>query len=273
MRTGGTIFVCCCIILAACDNSVGLPTGAHRITPPAQFRAWWQLTEACSGHTGNFNSVAWYVVSNDDSFSLEGETVNGAWYGGTANRIVLGDSELTDGTLVRHEMLHALLQVGTHPRDQFLGNCGDIVVCVAECVSGAGGPPDTSDAAPLLGPAVLTAATLIVPDTLSVSSDSGWFTITITITNTTSTPARALVTTYHGMPITIARYTVTPAWSGVYAYQFDNYLTFAPADSVGATRRIVFDHQLTTPAQFDTYTITGYIAESAAPPQTLLATP
>jgi hypothetical protein len=133
----------------ACTQAVGPPAGSRQFNPPARYKAWWRLTESCSGLSGDFSKVRWYRVPNSDSFSLEGSTVNGAWYA-DGNRIALGDSEVNNGALVRHEMLHALLRNGNHPRNQFLGNCSDIVVCIDRCVHDGGGPPDTSDAAPLL---------------------------------------------------------------------------------------------------------------------------
>ena len=174
--------------VSGCE-ATGLPRGAQRFTAPAQYRAWWALTEACSRRRGDFNTVTWYIVPNTDVFPLEGQSVYGAWYG-DPNRIVLGDSERTDGSLVRHEMLHALLQTGGHPRNQFLDGCGDIVACVDQCVIDGGGPPDTSDTAPIVGPALLPAAILLAPDTVSMSADSGWTTITLTLTNH-HPPARA----------------------------------------------------------------------------------
>jgi hypothetical protein len=259
--------------ICGCDVT-GLPHGAQRFSPPAQYRAWWALTEACSGVRGNFNAVTWYTVPNTNTFSLEGEAVNGAWYGGHDNRIVLGDSAEFVGSLVRHEMLHALLQVSGHPRQQFLGNCSDIVVCIEQCVSDAGGPPDTSQTAALLGPALLPAAVLLAPDTVSMSVDSGWSTITISITNMTNAPARVAVDTSYGFPLSLILWRSQPGWNDVaYEDQSDYYYLLAPADSAGSTRRVVFDQQVpftSTPPQ---YIVTGFFAQSVAAAQTLTVAP
>jgi hypothetical protein len=270
MRAG--VLLVAWIGICGCDVT-GLPHGAQRFTPPAQYRAWWALTEACSGLHGDFNSVTWYTVPNTNTFTLEGTLVNGAWYG-DPNRIVLGDSVKFAGSLVRHEMLHALLQHGTHPRQQFLGNCSDIVVCIEKCVSDAGGPPDTSESAAILGPALLPAAVLVEPDTVSMSVDSGWTTITISITNTTNAPARAAVDTSFGYPQSLVLWRSMPGWlGGPYEDQFDYYFTLAPAGTAGATRRDVFDMQVpfsNTPSQ---YVVTGLFGESPAPTKTLLVAP
>ncbi len=90
-----SLWVCGCDVTAP-------PSGARRFTPRAQYRAWWALTEACSGLRGNFDAVSWYLYRGGDVFVLEGTPVNAAWYE-KGNRIVLGASEELNGSLVRHE--------------------------------------------------------------------------------------------------------------------------------------------------------------------------
>jgi hypothetical protein len=129
--------------LAACESPTGLPPGAERFTPPAVYRQWWTLTEACSGLHGSFDAVQWYVLPNASTLQLEdGSVVNAAWEP-RGNRIILtaGTDGLYAGDLVRHEMLHALLQGGDHPRDAFIGRCGGVVVCVTGCDAGPATAP------------------------------------------------------------------------------------------------------------------------------------
>jgi hypothetical protein len=258
-------------LLAACDKEPlsPFPSNAVAFTPPARYAAWWQLTEACSGLTGNLAAVDWYVVPNTNEFTLEGQGVNGAWYQ-DGNRIALGDSEMLDGTLVRHEMLHALLQSGAHPRNQFLANCSDIVVCIEKCVSDAGGPPDTSDAAPLLGGDSLAYGLLVVPNEFSASADSGWTTVTLTATNRQPIAAN-----------------LPPPFEAAYGYRplkgwepYDNYgiqqnipMTFAPAGAAGSTRRVVFDAQVIPPSTMEQYRILGNFDYGVAPPATVTVLP
>lgn len=257
-----------------CD-ATGLPHGAQRFTAPAQYRAWWALTEACSGLHGDFNAVTWYVVPHADSFSLEGASVNGVWYGGRPNRIVLGDSVKFVGSLVRHEMLHALLQVVGHPRQQFLGNCSDIVVCIEKCVSDAGGPPDTSGGAPLLATSALSAAVLIAPDTESVSADSGWVTVTLSVTNTTRSPGRVQVPVSDSTPLTDVNLHWRPPdiVAGEDAFFLDYYFTLAPSDSAGSVRRVVFDEQVTLVNPPPQITFSGSFGPYPAPARVLTVTP
>lgn len=129
--------------LAACEIST-LPNGAQRFTPPAVYRQWWALTEACSGLHGSFDAVQWYQIPDATTLQLpNGQVVNAME---TNNRIVIaaGMDGLYSGDLVRHEMLHALLRTGGHPRDAFIGKCGGVVVCVDYCDAGpqAAPPPD-----------------------------------------------------------------------------------------------------------------------------------
>jgi hypothetical protein len=258
-------------ILVACDKAPlsPFPANAIALTPPARYAAWWQLTEACSGVTGNLAAVDWYVVPNTNEFTLEGEGVNGAWYQ-DGNRIALGDSEIFDGSLVRHEMLHALLQSGNHPRNEFLGNCGDIVVCIDKCVSDAGGPPDTSDAAPVLGRDSLTYGLIVVPNTFSASADSGWTTVTLSATN------RLPIRGNRPSPLESAySYRPLQGWE-----PYDNYgiqenipTTFAPAGTAGSTRRVVFDAQVATPAAVEQYRIVGNFDYGVVPPATVTVSP
>jgi hypothetical protein len=254
-----------------CD-ATGLPHGARRFTPPAQYRAWWALTEACSGLRGDFNAVTWYILPNADTFSLEGTSVNGAWYG-DPNRILLGDSVKLVGSLVRHEMLYALLQVRGHPRQQFLGNCSDIVVCIEKCVSDAGGAPDTLQSAPLLGPSVLPAAILVAPDTVSLAADSGWVTITVSVTNTSNSPGLEQVPTYQSMPRGVVSYRANPPAFGDVEEFIDSYVALAPAGTPGSTRRVVFDAQVPLSRVTTQFTISGSFGESASPARALTVVP
>jgi hypothetical protein len=46
-----------------------------------------------------------------------------AWWVRNGNRIYLPANALGEEWLVRHEMLHALLQTGTHPPEVFIDAC------------------------------------------------------------------------------------------------------------------------------------------------------
>jgi hypothetical protein len=271
-RGAQAVFLLSTWLWASGCEAVGLPHGARRFTAPAQYRAWWALTEACSGLHGDFNSIAWYVTPNTETFSLEGMPVQGAWYP-DPSRIVLGDMEIGDGSLVRHEMLHALLKGGKHPRQQFLGNCGDIVICVGQCLIDAGGPPDAPESAPIISASLLPAAIVIVPDTVSIAADSGWVTITVTLTNTTDQPARAPTIPNESFPITLVTIHPIPGWAGISQDQLDYYVTLAPRGTIGSTRRDVLDQQITSVNTPPQYVITGTFGDSPATAQVLTVIP
>ena len=153
-------------------------------------------------------------------------------------------------------------------------------VVTSSCASSAGGSPDTSGTAALLDSTALQAALLIAPDTLSMSADSGWTTITVTITNATQSPGLVWVPLYpsdvpgDSLPITIVNYHTTPGWTGgPYQYQMDYYMTVAPAGTAGSTRREVFDEQIPARGWASRYVVTGLFAESRTPAQVLTVAP
>lgn len=153
------------LALAACESPTGvrLPVSAVRFSPPSIYRQWWALTEQCSGRQGSFDAVSWYVVP--DARTLNGtKGLNGIWY--ATNQIVIAGANdgISAGELVRHEMLHALLRGGDHPRDMFVRRCGGVVVCVDACLSEAGPPPAPDPAARLEPDSALDVTVDVIPD-------------------------------------------------------------------------------------------------------------
>ena len=120
-----TVFVVVYSMAACSLMTAPLPPNAERFTPPAVFSRWWAMTEACSGRSGDLRAVSWYRVPRAQ-IALGDQSVAGYW-SRNANRIVLAEPFIDDGATVRHEMLHALLQTGKHPRSQFLGACASLV--------------------------------------------------------------------------------------------------------------------------------------------------
>lgn len=96
-----------CILLSDQDITTPMPPGAIRIQAPRPYAFWWQMTEACSGRTGDIADIRWFVVPNADSFAVHGKQYNGYWF--ENNSIVIASTHRLVGQLVRHEMLHALL--------------------------------------------------------------------------------------------------------------------------------------------------------------------
>jgi hypothetical protein len=150
-RSLPTLVIACAA--AGCELvTAPLPPGAERFEPPAVYARWWAMTEACSGRSGNLAAVRWYRAPGRE-FMLNGQPAGGFW-SPFGNRIVLTEAILESGPFVRHEMLHALLRTGGHPRAGFLGACAPLVACYGLCLEEAGWrqptdyvllPPDSLD--------------------------------------------------------------------------------------------------------------------------------
>ena len=92
------------------DSLSALPDGAEQFTPPAEYQAWWVSTEGCSAISGNFSRIKWYVVPGVSTFATEeGEKVGIRIKSGDDVSIVVAGNYVEHEMVVRHEMLHALL--------------------------------------------------------------------------------------------------------------------------------------------------------------------
>ena len=87
------------------------------------WRQLWRDVEACSGVKGSYAAVSWYVVPGGSSFLWQGQEVAGLWTS-SGNRIVLAELSVARYDVVRHEMLHAVLEVDGHPAEYFVERCG-----------------------------------------------------------------------------------------------------------------------------------------------------
>ncbi|HEV8599346.1 MAG TPA: hypothetical protein VGQ69_08310 [Gemmatimonadales bacterium] len=94
------------------------------LATPAVYQEWHQRTQACSGLTGDFSTVQFYVVPGVDTFPTEVGPKVGMWTReGRVNRIIIAGNYLAHEMVVRHEMLHALLQREGHPAGYFVERC------------------------------------------------------------------------------------------------------------------------------------------------------
>jgi hypothetical protein len=160
--------------LLACAVTDPLPAMAQRFTPPSVYGRWWSMTESCSTISASFNVVEWFVVPSAQLFPHEGQDVAG-YYDPRHHRIVLAEAGQMDGALVRHEMLHAIIGGRGHPRSQFLGRCGGVVVCPETCIQDAGAPPIPGAALRRVPPESLQVAVQVDPAQPSASRDQGYF--------------------------------------------------------------------------------------------------
>ena len=98
---------------------------AVKIAPSAQYIAWWNELEACSGLSGNIHAVSFYVLPNDTTVRVGNESYWGYWIE-AGDRIVFAGPWAANEKLVKHEEMHALLQSPLHPAAYFQGPCGDL---------------------------------------------------------------------------------------------------------------------------------------------------
>jgi hypothetical protein len=96
------------------------PAGDAPMDPPAVYREWWARTEACSGLSGDFDRVRWQVVPGY-SFSCASGACAGHWEPG--HEIFIAADWTQSEMVVRHEMLHDLLNRSGHPDPPFGIGC------------------------------------------------------------------------------------------------------------------------------------------------------
>ena len=133
------VLASCGLVVSACSLwDSEFPDSAALFVPPAQWRVWWEVLEDCSGRRGRFDDVTWFKAPFGE-ITFEGRVAYAMWYA-DGNKIALSRDLETD-ELVRHEMLHAVLQDGSHSDDYFLRRCGDVVLCGRDCPRQVA-PPD-----------------------------------------------------------------------------------------------------------------------------------
>lgn len=181
----GTLLALAALTGCVWDTVAGFPARASRLTPLPVYRTWWAQTEACSGRTGDFDSIGWFTLPASDALINH---YDGEWFS-HGNRIVLTRGSIPDGELVRHEMLHALLGGNAgHPRSEFLEQCAGVVACIADCITDAGPPPPPPINAVHVPPSALEIHVTVSSRTPSSAVDGGFFSMTITATNSATTP-------------------------------------------------------------------------------------
>lgn len=231
--------------LAACGNLVDpdLPANAERFTPPPVYARWWSMTQSCSGLSGDLSAVTWFMVPGVSTVSLNGKAVEGYW-SLAGNRIVIAGAGRLSGGIVRHEMLHALMKAGGHPRAKFLNDCGGVVYCAEACISDAGPTPSPDPAAIQIGPEPLEVRVDVEPATPSRGVDDGFFAVIVSVRNPSTSPV-------------VVQLPPQPIGGGATTYAFDvtgqstvlSGFEFALDPSVSSfaveeTKRHVFDFQI-----------------------------
>jgi len=114
--------------LAACEvlgPAEPLPAESARMLAPMEYQQWWARTEACSGLTGDFDRIDWFVVKGAETFQTADGPKVGLWsHSDKGVRIIVAEAYAENELVVRHEMLHALLDREGHPAEYFEHRCG-----------------------------------------------------------------------------------------------------------------------------------------------------
>ncbi len=232
----------------ACGTVTGppFPDDAVPLSPAAPFRQWWTLTQKCSGLTGDFASVQWFVVHRS-TIDLRDEQYDAYWYK-SGNRIVVAERYVVNGGVIRHEMLHALLQSGRHPPEQFADRCGGVVSFGDDLhrppASGESPPPAD---APILDPSALLLTSEVSPEPVAAGTpDSGWVSASVLVTNPLDVSVRvrlSLIDNLNPYRRTFG-FLVMSADSLAFldgaTFSADSLMPFGPRE----TKRQVFDAQL-----------------------------
>ena len=190
------------VVAGACTSITDppLPVGAQAIAPPEIYARWWALTSECAGVNGDLAAVQVYVVPGAETLPLNGRDV-AAYWSQAGNQIVLTERAVLDGAAVRHEMLHALIRTGAHPRDQFLGKCAGVVNCPGQCIDDAGPAPAPEPSAVSVSPDVMEVSVAPGPVALTHTSDGDFFSVTVTVHNPLAHPVVVLMPETAGSPL------------------------------------------------------------------------
>ncbi|HYC34070.1 MAG TPA: hypothetical protein VEB59_17390 [Gemmatimonadales bacterium] len=105
------------LLLTGCGFDI---VGDQPMDAPEIYREWWAKTEACSGLSGDYDRVEWQVVAGDSFDCKSGQCV-GHWQ--PSHQIWIAEPYVNNEMVVRHEMLHDLLNGGGHPNPPFGEGC------------------------------------------------------------------------------------------------------------------------------------------------------
>lgn len=114
----------------ACTRSIPPESIARPVARPDSAAAWWQALETCAGKSGDLAAVTWLGVTGY-VVVIDGLGYDGFWLK-DRNAVVFGEERLSNanraGHLIRHELLHALLQRSDHPTEFFGRKCRPLLV-------------------------------------------------------------------------------------------------------------------------------------------------
>ena len=120
---------------SSCHAPFAPPENAYAIAAPAEYAQAWQAVQRCAGRSGRFERIRWYAV-RDRAIPCPSGQCSGVWY--PPHDIYVTEEYVHEPSyfVVRHEMLHDLLQVPDHPE--------------VFCSCGLGGTDPATGSCPLL---------------------------------------------------------------------------------------------------------------------------
>ena len=109
----GVVALAVAIGLSACRNAME-PADRAPLDPPAEYLAWWDATRTCAGlPDAHFGRVRWWTATD----VLTEEKMSGLWV--AEHDIYLRPDKVDAEIVIRHEMVHDLLQRGDHESPYF----------------------------------------------------------------------------------------------------------------------------------------------------------
>jgi hypothetical protein len=116
------------LVIGGCSSfspsDTGLPEGAIPMEAPPEYLGWFAKTESCSALRGQFQSLQWFVVPNVEAFPTQEGPKVGMWEkSGNSARIVVAGRYTGHEMVIRHEILHHLLDREGHPSEYFVDRC------------------------------------------------------------------------------------------------------------------------------------------------------
>lgn len=176
--------------IAGCSNIVDPPLDARvvRLPVPAVYPRWWAMVETCSGKSSSLPAVSWFHSPGSSTVDRDGTAVAGYW-APNSNSIVLAGESVMDGSIVRHEMLHAILRKSSgHSRKDFLERCLGVVSCGPDCRRDAGDHPAVDPDVIRASSEAFDVSAYVIPAEPSSDLEGGVFTVVVSARNVSSAP-------------------------------------------------------------------------------------
>jgi hypothetical protein len=120
------------IAALACDSPAAPLTppalaDATPLDPPAWYATAYAGMVACSGLPGDFARIHWYLVHGSRVRAPDAGGYAAAVTYPALHTIIIADFYANDTIVIRHEVMHDLADVTSHPPEWFDGRCGNLM--------------------------------------------------------------------------------------------------------------------------------------------------